>query len=183
MSIRRLLNVSLVVLGGSYGLRGQAQNQSSDITIATNQTGTFRAGATTPEKVPDVPLLASSIRVLRGTYQPPSERNGRTVAPACVFSLSLGPTEESVQANAKSPLRVNTDGTCEADFEIGQPPKELIDWAAALRASPIPIDHDSECAEHVSTSRCDRRTYPTERSRRTRFPRAESGMCSPVLFL
>lgn len=84
-----------------------------------------------------MPLLNSNMRVLKGIYKPASVKNGRNMAPACVFTVSLAPHEKAIPANGRSPLRVNADGTCEADFEVGQPPQELIDWATALRTSQI----------------------------------------------
>ncbi|MCC6394007.1 MAG: hypothetical protein IT167_25645 [Bryobacterales bacterium] len=127
-----------VLLAGAYGSSAQSQNQPNSTAEMPNQESTFSAGGTgTSEKVPNVVLFNSSIRVLKGVYKAATLKNGQKVAPACVFTLSLTPTEKSLQANAKSPLRVNPDGTCEADFEIGEPPQELLAWSASLRTSLI----------------------------------------------
>ncbi len=133
-----VLRFAVGVLACTCSATVQAQAPSGSTINTPTQAATLGLGGTgAPKYAPKVALLNSSIRTIKGDYKPASVKDGLKVGPACVFTFSLAPAEKSLQANAKSPLRMNSDGTCEADFEIGQAPQELMDWAAALHSSPI----------------------------------------------
>jgi hypothetical protein len=99
--------------------------------------GTLQAGGSTERKVPEIQLLGSAIRTIKGVYKPEKVQNGEKLPAVCVFTFSLRRGETAMQANAKSAVRVNSDGSCEAEFDVGQPPRELITWAASLREGAI----------------------------------------------
>lgn len=99
--------------------------------------GTLQSGGSTERKAPEIPLLGSAIRTIKGVYKPENIQNGERLPAVCVFTFSLRHGETALQANAKSAVRVNIDGSCEAEFEVGQPPRELINWAASLREGAI----------------------------------------------
>jgi hypothetical protein len=83
--------------------------------------GALQAGGSIERKAPQIPLLGSAVRTIRGAYQPEKMQQGEKVPAVCVFSFSLHRDEAALQANAKSAVRVNPDGSCEADFEGGCP--------------------------------------------------------------
>lgn len=60
---------------------------------------------------PEPPLINSHIRTLVG----------RRADARCEFTLVLAPGQTAIQANAKSGVTVNADGTCQAYFEVGEP--------------------------------------------------------------
>ncbi len=153
-------SLALIVILAVPASWAQVHRESANGDEVQARRGTLQAGGSTERKVPQIPLLGSAIRTLRGVYQPEKVQDGEKLPAVCVFTFSLRRDETALQANAKSAVRVNPDGSCEADFEVGQPPRELIDWAASLRERPLesqtvrtePKGQDSEQAIEASNS-------------------------------
>ena len=153
-------NLALIVILAVPASWAQVHRESANGDEVQARRGTLQAGGSTERKVPQIPLLGSAIRTIRGVYQPEKVQDGEKLPAVCVFTFSLRRDETALQANARSAVRVNPDGGCEADFEVGQPPRELIDWAASLRERPLESqtvrteskEQDSEQAIEASNS-------------------------------
>lgn len=114
------------------------------------------AVAQTSQQV-ELPLNNSVISTLKGDLIPEHQEQAitgsaltpgsslETVPESCRFSLSLAPGKKALEARSVSEFEVNrTAGTCEGQFEVGEPSPEELDALPPPSASETPTFNSGE---------------------------------------
>jgi hypothetical protein len=112
-----------------YALVGAA------LAVAQAPTGTPQFG-TTPNNN-DYQLKGSHIVTIKGKLAPTTAAAAApagvkvpalpsTVQNICQFQIELKPGENAIEGRGVSPIRLNAEGGCELDMEIGEPPASAI---------------------------------------------------------
>jgi hypothetical protein len=88
-------------------------------------------GTTNQRSNNDYALLNSHIVTIKGIVHRSNRyfsgpNKGQPAPDTCEISLSLGPNERALEARGNSPTRVNPDGTCELEMEVGTPPDSTL---------------------------------------------------------
>ena len=87
--------------------------------------------AQTPQAETEQPLVNPVMQTIKGVWIPSSvlrEGNLETTVPAsCRFTLALPPGQKAIEARRISEINIHSDdNTCDALFEVGEPPVESL---------------------------------------------------------